>query len=248
MNTMKRIQLLAITLLTLNTAVHATVIYSEDFNASTEVLNFSDSLGVYSSELSTKYNLSLPDTGIAPSMIELPTLTGNDFVITSLFIPLEGTGKGTLGFAAFGNDDSISASYYEAYVQFNLVNATDLNISGVYLKEVGGDAKTIASNTSAITESTGTEFLFTLTGNYDINGDLSLSFNVNGGATNTTISGIDTSPLTGSYYGYRATKSAGPTKADMDNFLVTIPEPSSIVLVAISGLVLLLCRTRQRRR
>ncbi|WFB35358.1 hypothetical protein P3T73_14440 [Kiritimatiellota bacterium B12222] len=251
MNTKQILRCALVPLITASTMASASIIFEENFNDDTAT-GFSDPYDIYT-PASQVYTVTTGGTGvignnvIGPSVAEVGSLTGTDFNLTSSFKILNGTGKGTLGFATFGNDSDLSGSYYQAYIS-RPGTAGSLDISMV-LEEVGGDGLINSSSTATLTSIEDTTLLFTLSGIYD-GGNLSLSFNVTGGGINKTISGIDTTPLTGEYFGYRTTRAGGPTNVEMDNFLiVSIPEPNSITLLCLGALSILLVKnTRKRRR
>ena len=62
-----------------------------------------------------------------------------------------------------------------------------------------------------------------------------------------SISGIDTSPLSGSFFGVRTRESGASTTATFDNFSINLPEPSTYALLGV-GLFTLATFGRRRRR
>ncbi len=240
----------ALTLITASSMASASILYSESFNAVTEVPDFSDPFGIYTAgsgvyTVSTGGPTTTPNGQIAPSVIQLNTVGSSDFIISSTF-NITGANKGSVGLAAYGNNDSLSSSFYQAYVAQNQNVAEE---DFLFLEEIGGDGQITSSAVTTVSALTdGTDYVFTLTGTYS-SGSLNLSFNVTGDSINQTINGTDNTPLTGEYFGYRTTRASGATTAVMDDFLiVSVPEPSSVTLFAIGSIGILMGCGRLKRK
>jgi len=139
----------------------------------------------------------------------------------------------------------------------NLVVA-DLNLSSVASGANSGRMRLVEwTSTTAVVRPSSTQtnqpqvpsfslnngYLLDVKGTYDTLGALTAVFTVTDVATpgNTmTYTYSDTSPRTGSYFGlYTSMSSGGGTMiVDFDNLVVTVPEPSSLALLAMGALFL----------
>lgn len=228
-------------------AVAAIAPYSNNFN-SNDATEFSDPFDIYTAS-GGAYNVATGGTTVTPndaltsSLIQLTNVSGGSFTMTSTFNIASSTGQGTVGLAALASNDTLTGSYYQAYASRAGTHDT------LVLEEVGGDGQINASTlTMTVTElPLDTTLIFTLSATMN-GGTLMLSFTVSDPASSytQTLTGSDTTPLTGEYFGYRTTRTSGPTNAMMDDFAVTlVPEPATGALCLVAmGLAV---RRRHRR-
>ena len=153
--------------------------------------------------------------------------------------------------------NSANAERYNVY----LASAGGAGAGRISLTEqTGSTTATLASSSggTALTMAEGATYNFVITGTYAEQGNpasaLTITATVTGsaGGSPQTISFVDTTPRTGSYFGYRtglnvssASASSATLNVTYDNFAVA-PEPATLSLLGM-GLITLLGK-RQRRR
>jgi len=250
----------------------ATVPYSNDFSGSgtntaftTQDTTYSVTGGVY------KFSTSNTATAASNASIQLTDLGTQSFTIqsqvtvTSFGAP---NGQGiTVGLGSFGGDSTFSAA--SAAKAYYLADWTvDAGAGGTGsgtlrilslgdasgFNNVNGLADGNTSSTS-FAATLNTTYTLKLTGTYTGSGaskTLNLSLGVFDATGTTKVAGstfataTDTSPLTGTNFGYRNRLGigGGTFTTNFDNYSVAVPEPASLSILAGAGLLSL----RRRRR
>ena len=116
------------------------------------------------------------------------------------------------------------------------------SIGDIIIEEIASGSST-ALNTGSFTGSLsqGTTLSLSLLGEYT-GGDLKLTFSVSDGTTTNSVIATDTTPQTGTGFGYRNRLTGndnGEFTVDYDNFSISVPEPSSLALLGLGTLLLL---------
>lgn len=235
--------------------------HSNDFTSSAAELTLSTAGGGWTLNTAGSGTLShsgtnLPASTVYTAAVEVTNLGGantTDFTISGQYSASAGLGNFSYaGLAALGSTDALSTNYYLAR-QHVSATSNQLRIA----KVVGGNlstlvqvnAETLALNFNEVHE-------LTLSGHYidtDSNSTLDaleltvVLKNLNDGTMWTT-SVVDTSPLTGSYFGLRDQNAN--TGADLavswDLLSISaIPEPMSLGLLAV-GAAMILSSGRKR--
>lgn len=192
--------------------------------------------------------------------VSFPGLTAADFVISSEFTldAFNAGGSGStlnFGLAARGTSSNFSAGQNYRLLYSPFVPGTGTGTGRLTLVENGGANLTgTLTSAGAITPAAGLTGTLTLTGTVT-GGTLTLTGTLVSGATTLTVTGTDTTPTAGEFFGYRTAVNAvlGATEAgpltssenvDFDN-LAVVPEPATAGLLGLGGAGLL---ARRRRR
>lgn len=150
----------------------------------------------------------------------------------------------TIGFGALGSNSSLASPSYLADVSFGGASNSIIRIL-----KLGTPNTTIATASSPNLLATEVTYTLSLVGDYTSSG-LDLTLTLDNGTTQTVINGIDATPLTGQWFGFRNrtnNASGGALTASYDNFSLVIPEPASAALLAV-GTLLLMVRQRKISR
>ncbi|MEM6394066.1 MAG: hypothetical protein AAF797_14970 [Planctomycetota bacterium] len=164
----------------------------------------------------------------------------------------------TAGLAAYGSggDFGTDSHYRLTYVlddpnRNGVAGVTGLENgigNGVLvLEEIGGDGQIDAVSTGSLAVSTSADYSFAFSIEI-VGGSAEITASITDGVNTINVSGTDTTPLTGDFFGYR-TEIAGSGNTvsadlDFDNYAINaIPEPASLTLLACAGC----CLTLRRR-
>ncbi|MEM6550704.1 MAG: hypothetical protein AAF750_01005 [Planctomycetota bacterium] len=164
----------------------------------------------------------------------------------------------TAGLAAYGStgDFGTDSHYRLTYVlddpnRNGVAGVTGLDNgigNGVLvLEEIGGDGQIDAVSAGSLAVSTSADYSFAFSIAI-VGGVAEITASITDGVDTINVSGTDTTPLTGDFFGYR-TEIAGSGNTvtadlDFDNYAINvIPEPASLTLLAAAGL----CITLHRR-
>ena len=206
-------------------------------------------------------------TGVAANRsaaIVFPTLPGTDWTISTEFVLDDYTAPATandntinMGLAALGSSANFTTGTNYRLL-YTLDSPTATQIGRITLSESGGGTGLtgVLSSVAANAVTLGTPYQLTLSGSYS-GGILTLNGTLTGGdGTTLTVSGTDTSVLTGTNFGYRTAVNAqrngntalntavtASVDVDYDNLSV-VPEPGSAIL-ASCGLGGVLLRRRR---
>jgi hypothetical protein len=196
-------------------------------------------------------------------------VAGNPFTLETQFTVQQtgniNTNGATLGFGLFASSSTFSStgnSYYLADFVYGHSTGTDVGrLRIVALGDTSGfTGNTVATNGAAdanaaanLSITTGTTYTLRLEGSY-VGSTLTMTFGLFDAAGTTQIgtsaTASDTSPLTGTNFGYRNRigLGGGTSIIDFDNYSITaIPEPSTYALLGGAGaLGLALVRRRKR--
>lgn len=215
------------------------------------------------------YQFNFTSTAIAPSTASLPltNVAGQSFVMQTNFnvssVGNVNSNGATLGLAAFGASATFSgtnaaSAYYLA--DWQVANSTTPgNLRILALGDTSGFTNTAVSvdanlgtPTQAVTP--GTTYTLKLVGTYS-GSTLSMTlgvFDALGNQIGSSATATDTSPLTGTNFGYRNRIGigGGAFTANFDNFSVAavaaVPEPTTLGLVAAGSLAMLARRRGAR--
>jgi len=158
-----------------------------------------------------------------------------------------GTGAAAnFGFGLFGTSANFSAG-----TEYRLLLGTIGNTGTFFIVRNGTNATTGVVSGTPVTIANGTDYTLTTTVTpTTVSGNPALAFHATAtdGTHTTVYDYTDTSPLTGTFFGYRtATATTGTSETvQYDNFSATLaPEPASLALIALAA-VLPMRRRRQR--
>jgi len=244
--------------------------YSNDFSgtgANTDLpTETNGSWALSSGTYRSNYNNS--ETASSAS-IPVPGIAGTNFTITTQFTvaaastaPI-GTGVNTIGFGALGGNatfsgDTVPNAFYLADFSFaSGPTAPAIDTGRLRILSLGDGAGFTGVNTSSNFDGAttgfaiqkGVTYTLRLTGTY-AGSTLNLALGLFDAAGTTQIgtsaTATDTSPLTGTNFGYRE-RTATTTVLDVsyDNLSI-VPEPSSALLVGLAGFGLIGIRRRRR--
>ncbi|MGI9087431.1 MAG: hypothetical protein ACR2HH_06790 [Chthoniobacterales bacterium] len=202
--------------------------------------------GVYRNSLYT--NQGSTSTGIS-----ITNLSGMNFTFSTAFtlggfFTTSGFYNCSVGIFGFASSvSSVVSGYSVSYETFTAnypyAQPGDLSLSGVetYLPGSG----------SNLPLSTGVTYTMTLSGVYITNG-LLLTATLSDGTNTISQSGLDSTPATGTYFGYYSGASASvqrgiSTSVAFDDFSIAVPEPKTITWLFLAGLGLV-ARTLRRNR
>lgn len=236
----------------------ATVPYSTEFTSSSDVsdwrtfgtsttASWSVSGGYYvasSGNNSGTFVSTIPLTNFATTEL-------SGFTVTTNFSIPDGSTGSYIGLAALGNDSlgnallaDFSASGTLRIGYFSSGTYSSLTLAS------SGDAVTLGGET--------TNYTATLSGTYETDGTLSLTFTLTNGIwtairTASVSSSVVSSTLSGQYFGLRLNNSTvnNNLTVQFDNFSVSttaIPEPSTIALLAGLGILLVSLAGRHFRK
>jgi hypothetical protein len=213
----------------------------------------------------TSYAFSYSNSTVTPSLasISISNMANTAFTMeTQIKVVTTGSinsNNATVGFGAFGATSGFggsgsSSAYYLADWQVGTFSDTAGTLRILSLGEAGGftainaSADNNAASNLAVT--LGTTYTLRLTGVY-VGTTLNLTLGVYD-ATGTTQIGTsatatDTSPLTGTNFGYRNRigVGSGTFTADYNNFSI-VPEPTAAGLLALGGTVVMALRRRTK--
>ncbi|HEV7301312.1 MAG TPA: hypothetical protein VGN72_18255 [Tepidisphaeraceae bacterium] len=244
-----------------------------DFNAGTnggtEVFTGSSSSGgwtvadgVYTVDVKSTPNGS-GASNTATAALSITGVDTADWTMSSQFTVNSVTSPGfnnlglTIGFGAFGSTSTFSNAspnkYYLADLSYRNFTATTQGT--LRILEIGTSNTTIATNSNAVADAdlvNGTTYTLKLSGTYSgAPGASSLTMTLGlydaTGATaiGSSVTGTDTTPLTGTNFGYRLNYNENNKSfnASFDNFVVTnaaaVPEPAAVSLLGLAGLIAL---------
>jgi hypothetical protein len=171
-------------------------------------------------------------------------LSASEYFLASVSIrpsqyTIAGTAGGDIGLALFGSTDTVAAAPYYLF-DFNPIAET-FRISGADVTPTPGSFSYDATET----------YTLTVKGWYT-GGTLNFEYKLSDPSQSTiTITGSDTTPLTGTYFGVRFRNGASSTTTtatiDYDNFSISVvPEPSAISLCGIGGFLSLVVARKRK--
>lgn len=172
--------------------------------------------------------------------VSLTNAAGNPVSLTSdvRLVSLVNGGTGAaanFGFGMYGDTANFSSgSQYRI-----LVNTLGTGAGKPFLVRNGTNVTTSDTGT-AVAIANGSDYTLTATAT-PVGGTLVLSASVTDGTNTYTINYTDSSPLTGTFFGYRtATAGTGTSETvQYDNFAATfVPEPGTLGVVALASLFL----------
>lgn len=185
----------------------------------------------------------------ASAAISVTNLNHVDFTLSTTFILgtpiLASLNDISVGLGALGVTPDFSVSgYHLSYATFsNQLPSGSLSIvrGGTY----------IAVNFNTLPVVIGATYTLTLQGTYGPTG-LNLTGTVSNGAATLSVSGFDSNPFQGTYFGYYDTASGTvqtSVRSDVryDNFSLSVPEPSALLL-AVLGIFFLGFKFRYLRK
>lgn len=217
------------------------------------------------------YNLNTNNTSFPPSTssIELTNLSTTPFTMETQF-SISSTGilnanGETIGMGLFGLTSNFggaspdaSSAYYLA--DWQIANSTTTNVGTLRILSLGNSAGFTGTNsivdanasTATLAIDLNTTYTMRLVGTY-VGSTLNMTLSIldaSGVQIGTSATAADTSPLTGTYFGYRNRIgiSGGAFAGSFDNFsVIPVPEPGTVALLGLSaGAVLLMIRKRSR--
>jgi hypothetical protein len=185
--------------------------------------------------------------------ISLANASGNPITLSTdaRLVNLVSGGAGAaanLGFGLYGSSANFSAG-----TEYRLLLGTIGNTGTFFIVRNGTNATTGVVSGTPVTIANGTDYTLTATVTpTTVGGNAALAFHATAtdGTHTTVYDYTDTSPLTGTFFGYRtATATTGTTETvQYDNFSATLaPEPASLALLAFAAAAVLPARRRRRR-
>jgi len=176
-----------------------------------------------------------PNGSNTSAAVSAAGVAGNAFTITTTFDIGNYTNTGTIaanmaiGFLGTNVNLSTGDRYYLAY------SLTNGNFS--ITKNGGGTAGTFTAGAASASYAAniGATFSLTLNGTYESNGTLNIVGIITNGTDTFQVTGRDTAPVAGEYFGLRAGTTSGATAQINYQEFSLIPEPSAAALVALAG-------------
>ncbi|MEX0744087.1 MAG: PEP-CTERM sorting domain-containing protein [Phycisphaeraceae bacterium] len=240
-----------------------TMPYSEDFNDGT-ASDFDDSPGSGTSNGtwsvghnatfgSDAYNYTINSSGTGRSLVSVDGAPESGFVLTTDFVinsaptGSDGFWTAAAGYYLFGSGGSTeTAGSYIVDVQYANPTTNTGDQARMRIHDLGGSGSlAVGDFGDGSVLDVGTIYTMTVTGDYD-GVNLDLSFTLTDGTTTTTISGTDTSPSLADNVVLRhfAGGSLNSTNVSYDNFNIAVPEPASLALFGLGGLLMFARRRR----
>jgi len=226
--------------LTLGSAQAATFPFSEDFDSgSAPDFTFVPAADVWSVGSGVLTGNTTGADTLSTAAVQITNApAGANLVVSTTLRATTFDGNSDAGIAAFGDDATFDFIAGVGHYLADFKPSGDFRILRIEtLANITTIADSIADGVAPFSFDTSDTYTLTLEATYS-GSDLDLTFTIDdptGGAV--SISGTDTVPLTGQYFGPRQ-RTSGPgietLVAEYDNFSVAIPEPSSMALVALS--------------
>ncbi|MET0262912.1 MAG: PEP-CTERM sorting domain-containing protein [Rariglobus sp.] len=233
-----------------SSAFAATVPYSDNFQAGTVTEWTSGggapaTWGIVNTGTSNVYQVtSSASAGNFTSVVQLTNATSalQSFTMTSSFKITDGSAGEFIGFAAFSNN--ITPGFGSNYVA-DIASGGQMRI--IAQNDTSGFSSTAATFATSLV--VGTNYTMSLTSTY-VGGTLNMTFTLTNGTQSQSVTATDTSPLTGTYFGYRLNNSTDSLVTQFSNFTVTtspIPEPASAAMLLGLGALGAVGTVRRRR-
>jgi hypothetical protein len=237
------------------TAGAATIPFSQNFDTlgtgNTAVPNFTESntaaMTIEADGAGKDYQASISGTSGAVNVsaaVQLTNAVGNAFSISTQMTvdAVSGSTGSTInsGLGLFSDQANFSSGsqYRLLFTSFSSSNTGKLTLTEHATSS--GLTGTLTSG-SSISGFVGKVLTLTANISYNASNHLLINASITDGTTTLNVSGTDTSPRSGQYFGYRtalnAVNGTASINVDYDEFSV-VPEPASLGLMAMGGLLL----------